>query len=248
MNFKSIVQRVHLWTGLILGAQVLLWMASGVFMSWFHITLVRGESNSVKGFPPELEATAYASPGGVIAQMDGATSLELRTFEGGPVYEVTGVNGVAIFDAGTGEKLSPISEDTARRIAKNDYSGVAEIVKVALMAETPYEYRLEKPVWRVDFGDRFHTRIYVSPSTGEVSSRRNDIWRIFDFLWMLHIMDYDERDDINNWFLRIASAAGLMFAISGLIIVVLRFKHGRYKNDAMLVAGVKPHKQKRAEP
>ena len=239
MNFKSIVQRVHLWTGLILGTQVLLWMASGVFMSWFHITLVRGESNSVIATPPELEATAYASPGGVIAQMNGATSLELHTFQGRPVYEVRDINGVALFNARTGEKLSPISEDTARHIAKNDYSGDAEIVKVALMAETPYEYRLEKPVWRVDFGDRFHTRIYISPSTGEVSSRRNDIWRIFDFLWMLHIMDYDERDDVNNWFLKIASAAGLMFAISGLIIVVLRFKHGRYANDLALVVGKK---------
>lgn len=247
MSFKTIVQRIHLWTGLILGIQVLLWMLSGVFMSWFHIELVRGESNAVKAVAPELEAAAYASPGGVIAQADGAISLELRTFEGRPVYEVTDINGVSLFNARTGERLDPISEEVARRLAKNDYVGDAKIVKVALMAETPYEYRGEKPVWRVDFDDTLHTRIYVSRITGEVASRRNDIWRIFDFLWMLHIMDYDERDDINNWFLKIASAAGLMFAISGLIIVVLRFKHGRYKNDVMLAAGVKPQKTKRAE-
>ncbi len=247
MSFKSIVQRIHLWTGLILGAQVLLWMLSGVIMSWFHISLVRGETNSVSVVPPELEATAYASPGGAIAQMEGATSLELRTFQGRPVYEVRGINGVAIFDATSGEKLSPISEEIARRVAKNDYSGDAEIAKTTLMSDPPHEYRREKPVWRVDFDDDLHTRIYVSPSTGKVSSRRNDVWRLYDFFWMLHIMDYDERTNFNNWFVKIASAAGLGFAISGMFIVVFRLQRGRYTNDIMLAIGEKPHKKKRAE-
>ncbi len=247
MSFKAIVQRIHLWTGLLLGAQVLLWMASGVIMSWFHLDLVRGETNAVKTTPPELEATAYASPGGVIAQMNGATSLELRTFQGRPVYEVKDVDGIALFNARTGDRLAPISEETARRVARNDYSGDAKIIKSALMTDPPHEYRRDKPVWRVDFDDSLHTRIYVSRLTGEVASRRNDIWRVYDFFWMLHIMDYGERTNFNNWFVKIASAAGLIFAISGMIIVVLRFRHGRYKNDVMLFAGTKPHKQKRAE-
>jgi len=248
MSFKAIVQRIHLWTGLILGAQVLLWMASGVIMSWFHIELVRGETNSVPATPPELEATAYASPGGVIAQTDGATSLELRTFEGRPVYEVTDINGIALFNARTGDRLAPISEETARRVAQNDYSGDAKIVKSALMSDPPHEYRRDKPVWRVDFDDGLHTRIYVSRLTGEVASRRNDIWRVYDFFWMLHIMDYGERTNFNNWFVKIASAAGLIFAISGMIIVVWRLQRGRYANDLTLVVGKKAHKQKRAEP
>ena len=247
MSFKALVQRIHLWTGLILGAQVLLWMASGVIMSWFHLDLVRGETNSVKAEPPELAAMAYASPGGVIAQMEGATSLELRTFEGRPVYEVTDANGVAIFDAQSGEKLSPISEIAAQRVAKNDFSGDAKIVRTALMTDPPHEYRREKPVWRIDFNDSLHTRIYVSPSTGEVASRRNDIWRVYDFFWMLHIMDYNNRTNFNNWFVKIASAAGLLFAISGMIIVVYRIQRGRYGNDLKLAAGVAPQKQKRAE-
>lgn len=247
MGFKAIVQRIHLWAGLLLGWQVLLWMMSGVIMSWFHLDLVRGETNSVPVTPPELEATAYASPGGVIAQMDGATSLELRTFQGRPVYEVTDVNGMALFNARTGDKLAHITEETARRVAKNDYSGDAKIVKTALMSDPPHEYRRDKPVWRVDFDDSLHTRIYVSRVTGEVASRRNDIWRVYDFFWMLHIMDYNNRTNFNNWFIKIASAAGLIFAISGMIIVVYRVQRGRYGNDLNLAAGVAPHKQKRAE-
>ncbi|NOX93696.1 MAG: PepSY domain-containing protein [Alphaproteobacteria bacterium] len=229
--FNKIIQRIHLWVGLLLGIQVSLWMLSGVFMSWFHIDLVRGDTNAFITPPPELEASAYASPGGVIAQVDGATSLELRSFMNRPVYEITSADGVALFDASTGQKLSPISEDTARAVAKQDYVGEGKIVKIALMSETPYEYRKEKPVWRVDFNDNLHTRIYVSPSTGEVASRRNDVWRIFDFLWMLHIMDYGERTDFNNPLLKAASATGLLFAISGLIMVVMKKGRNQIARD-----------------
>ena len=249
MSFKAIVQRIHLWSGLILGAQVLLWMLSGVIMSWFHIELVRGESNSLSMNvrPPELAAMTYASPGGVIAQMEGATLLELRTFQGRPVYEVRGIRETAIFDARTGEKLSPISEDTARTVAHRDFAGEVKIVNSALMTDPPHEYRREKPVWRIDFDDNLNTRIYISPSTGEIVSRRNDIWRLYDFFWMLHIMDYDERENFNNPLVKTASAAGLIFAISGMIIVVYRLRRGRFGNDLNWVTGRKAPKQKRAE-
>ncbi len=247
MTFQTIVQRIHLWAGLLLGVQILIWMASGVFMTWFHITLVRGETNAFIAPPPELEATAYASPGGVIARVNGATSLELRSFMNRPVYEVTGIDGVVMFDASTGEKISPISEETARAVATQDYIGDGEIVRVALMSNPPYEYRKELPVWRVDFNDNLHTRIYISHSTGEVASRRNDIWRVFDFFWMLHIMDYGERENINNPLVKTASATGLVFALSGIIMVIYRLGRGRYKNDLSLLSGKHQRKQKRAE-
>ncbi|MEE9311744.1 MAG: hypothetical protein V3V10_04955, partial [Planctomycetota bacterium] len=58
----KIIQRLHLWVGLLLGIQVTLWMLSGVVMSWYHIDLVRGTTNAFIAPPPELEASAYASP------------------------------------------------------------------------------------------------------------------------------------------------------------------------------------------
>ncbi len=235
--FNKIIRRFHLWVGLLLGIQLALWTFSGVVMSWFHIDLVRGDRARFHVSAPELEASAYASPGGVIAQMEGVTSLELRSFMNRPVYEVSGFNGVALFDASTGEKLSPISENTARAVAKQDYVGKGKIVKLKLMHETPYEYRREKPVWRADFDDNLHTRIYISPSTGEVASRRNDVWRIYDFFWMLHIMDYDGRDDFNNLFIRIASGAAFLFAISGLIMVVMKTGRNQIARDIKFITG-----------
>ena len=37
------------------------------------------------------------------------------------------------------------------------------------------------------------------------------------FLWMLHIMDFDTRDDFNHPLLQIAAALGLIIALSGVV-------------------------------
>jgi len=41
-------------------------------------------------------------------------------------------------------------------------------------------------------------------------------------MWMLHIMDYETRDNFNSWWLRLAAFLALLFAISGLALVVQR--------------------------
>jgi LPXTG-motif cell wall-anchored protein len=57
--------------------------------------------------------------------------------------------------------------------------------------------------------------VYVSTEKGTIQKIRNNRWRVFDFLWMLHTMDYEGRDDINNWILRIFSLLGLVALLSG---------------------------------
>ncbi|MFC2952811.1 PepSY domain-containing protein [Marinicaulis aureus] len=244
MKAKTWVQRIHLWAGLILGIQVLLWMASGVIMSWFPIEMVRGENVAFISPPIELEAQAYASPGGIIAQAAGATSVELKRFGGRVVYLASNADGaIAMFDASSGERLTPLKERDVRGIAKQDFVGDGEIVSARLISFPPQEYRRETPVWRVDFDDKYNTRLYISPSSGEVRARRNDIWRLYDFFWMLHIMDYEDREDFNNPLVMTAAAAGLVFALSGIIIVIMRLTRGRYKHDLMLLARAKPRKR-----
>lgn len=248
MTFKSLIQRVHLWAGLILGIQVLLWMLSGVVMSWFPIELVRGEVSAYSAPDIPLDAQTYASPGGIIAQADGATSIELRRFMGQPVYLARGEDGAkGIYDASSGERISPLNEATVRKIAKQDYVGEGNIIRAALMLYPPHEYRAERPVWRVDFDDKYHTRLYILPNTGEVRSRRNDIWRLYDFFWMLHIMDYDERENFNNPLIMAASLTGFIFALSGMIIVFYRLGRGRYKNDLSLLTKKHPQTNKPAD-
>ena len=50
---------------------------------------------------------------------------------------------------------------------------------------------------------------------------RNDRWRAFDFLWMLHTMDYRGRADFNNRALRAFSVLGLVTVLSGFVLFVL---------------------------
>jgi uncharacterized iron-regulated membrane protein len=237
MTFGKIIQRIHLWAGLLIGIQVIFWMTSGVVMSWFHIDLVRGERSAFSAPALELEAKGYASPGGVIAQMDGATTVSLRHFLGRPVYEAEGVNESALFDASTGERISPVEEKAAREVANADYVGAGKITQLNLMTDAPHEYRGKQPVWRADFDDGLHTRLYISPETGRVISRRNDVWRIFDFFWMLHIMDYGDRTNINSLLLRAFAAAGLLFAFSGLVLVVMKKGRNQIARDLLFITG-----------
>ena len=235
MMFKAVIRRIHLWTGLLLGVQFLLWMASGAVMTWFDIASVRGETSAFLAPPRELRASTYASPGGVIAQTQGATSVELRTFLNTDVYEVRTASGPVLFNAATAERMSPISEDAARAVAERDYLGEGAISVLALLDNPPHEYRGPTPVWRADFDDSWNTRLYISQATGEIVARRNDIWRIYDFFWMLHIMDYVDRENFNNPLVRAASGAGLAFAFSGLVMLFFRNSRQTLADDILSV-------------
>jgi uncharacterized iron-regulated membrane protein len=229
MKLRRFVELAHLWLGLILGAQVVLWMASGVVMSFFDIALVRGETNAAANYAIELEAHNYSNPGGVIVQTPGASKLTLRHFLGKPVWEVEGAEGSALFDADTGEQISPIKAEQARAVAKRDFVGEAEIEATELLNAPPHEYRGDAPVWRVSFKDKLETRIYISPQTGEIEARRNKIWRLYDFFWMLHIMDYKERENFNNPLVKTVSATALLFSLTGVFLVVTSFARGRHR-------------------
>jgi uncharacterized iron-regulated membrane protein len=229
MKSFRVIRRLHLWFGLILAVQVFLWMASGVVMSVFDIELVRGERNALSGPAPELEASNYASPGGVIAQADGATSLILKTLLGRSVYQVDAAGGQALFDAKTAQRISPISEATALDVAQRDFIGDGRVGRAELLSEAPREYRRALPVWRVTFTDDLATRIYVSPQTGEIEARRNKIWRLYDFFWMLHIMDYEGRENFNNPLLKTVSITALLFAATGIYLVVALLLQGKYR-------------------
>jgi hypothetical protein len=77
-------------------------------------------------------------------------------------------------------------------------------------------------VWQVQFDDKTKTRLYINADTAELMNVRTRLWRAFDFMWMLHIMDYKGRDDINNWWLWLAALMASLFALSGLGLVVHR--------------------------
>ncbi len=85
------------------------------------------------------------------------------------------------------------------------------------------------PLWRVDFADRFSTSFYIDPYTGALATRRHQYWRIFDFLWMLHIMDYSDREDFNNPLIIFVALIAIWLGISGFILLFGTFnRHDFY--------------------
>jgi exosortase/archaeosortase len=55
-------------------------------------------------------------------------------------------------------------------------------------------------------------------------TKRHDFWRLFDIMWMLHIMDYDTREDIHNPLLTIMASLALLTALAGLALVYISFR------------------------
>ncbi len=190
MKLRRALKGLHLALGLVLSAQAFLWLASGVALGWFPSGVVDGGGRSQTIISPELDARSYASPGGAIAQVPGATDVTLKHFLNRVVYLVHGPDGPALFDARTVEKLSPLPESIVRDIAKRDFVGDATITKAELLTLAPKEYQGETPVWRASFADDRRTRLYISPASGEVVARFNRYSSIHSFFRKLHMMEY----------------------------------------------------------
>ncbi len=63
-------------------------------------------------------------------------------------------------------------------------------------------------------------------------TRRHELWRVFDFVWMLHIMDYDTRENVNNPLLRVFTWAAALMALSGAWLLLFSFPRRRQKARA----------------
>ncbi len=222
MKIHRFFRKFHRWLGLLIGLQVVLWLAGGFVMSFFDIHQVRGEDNIAK---PETivitEKVAFNSDQLIDGLGYSPLSIELGQWQERLVWRVKGENKVDIFDAASGQKLSPFAEDILKVVALKDFSGIGELVSSQKITESTTEIRGRTlPLWQFQFNDEENTRIYVSPDSGEVVARRNDTWRLFDFFWMLHIMDYQDRDDFNHPLLIIAALLGVLFSLSGIYLVV----------------------------
>lgn len=215
-------RKFHKWLGLIIGLQLLLWVVGGFVMSFFDIEQVRGEDQIAEqamadlSQPLGINATEAITLAGIDAEQ-----VALKSWLNKPVWLVTGQKSQALIDAVQGELITPLTESTARQVAKADFLGEESIEQINLLTKPVGEARGKTyPLWQVIFSDDDETRIYVSQQSGEVVARRNNTWRLFDFFWMLHIMDYDERTDFNNPLLIFAALLAILMSISGLYLVL----------------------------
>ena len=131
-------------------------------------------------------------------------------------------------DARSGE-LAPVSRAEAELIARRDQLDSPAAREITLVEGTPpLEYRdcehaeCTLPAYRVALADAAGTIVYVDAATGDVTARRNDRWRFYDFFWSLHIMDYRAREDFNHWLIRGAGLLAVATVLSGIVLLTIR--------------------------
>ena len=96
------------------------------------------------------------------------------------------------------------------------------------MTEESSEYRGALPAWRVQFPDG-GLSVYVAENTGAVTARRSDLWRLYDTLWALHIMDYRDHENFNHAPIIIVSILAFLSTIAGIALIPYRFRWRRKK-------------------
>ena len=136
---------------------------------------------------------------------------------------------ITLFDTETGEKRASFDETEAGTIATAALVEPMKIRQVTYLTEenvgSHHEYREQPlPAWAVTFDHPENFTVYLAADSGQVRSFRTSDWRVYDFLWMLHTMDFVGRDDINNYALRIFSGLGMLMLSSGFLYFFVTFK------------------------
>ncbi len=218
----SFWRRVHKYLGWVLLLQLICWFGSGLVMSILPIDQVRGEH--LRQPLPAPDWSQAISPAR-LAQQHPDYQLKLSQQGKTPVYHFSKEQEQLFYSALTGEALTPLSDDQVRNFAQLQYQGAAEIDKVQHLQQAPFEVRhLAAPLWQVQFADDEGSYFYLEQHTGKLLSVRTDHWRVFDFVWMLHIMDYEDREDFNHPLLMLFSGTALFFTLTGAFLLPWRRK------------------------
>lgn len=234
-SFQKLTRKWHRYLGVLLGLQFLLWTFGGLYFSWTDIKTIRGEDikadKSILSLPSNAGSLTSLRDS-INLQISGAKYDQLHIVDilGKMYYQVhikSPVAQVVLYDVQSMKQRPSLTKDEAIQIATNSLKAPSKVLETSYLTETNshHEYR-EKPLpaYAVTFDKPNNTTVYVSASLGSVQSYRNNQWRLFDFLWMMHTMDYRERDNFNNMLLRIFSVFGLVTLLSGFTLFFLTAK------------------------
>jgi hypothetical protein len=212
---RLLLRKYHIWLGWLVGLPFLLWSVSGLVMVMKPIEEVRGE-----GLIAEAPLLA---PGGLVAVPQigprPVTSLQLEQRGDGTKWVIRYADGASrLADALTGRLLPPLTAAQAVATLNARYTGNASVTAVDRTSadKPPIDLRRNVEAWRISMSDG--SRFYVSTATGEIVARRTAFWRFYDFMWGLHIMDLETREDTHN---PLVIAFGILALITTILAIVL---------------------------
>lgn len=225
MPLARLASFVHKWLALLAGIQIVFWVVSGLFFTIFPIEQIRSE-NLIRAAQTQSIDTVSLAPLASLRGEGNALPTKL-TIERRPVGQVVIAEFAdappILFDATTLQRLSPLSAVEASAVARAHVTLTADPTSVTLVTEESAEYRGALPAWRVQFPDG-GLSVYVAQNTGAVTARRSDLWRVYDTLWALHIMDWQNHEDFNHPLIVIVTLITLLSVIAGIVLIPYRIR------------------------
>lgn len=223
---KYFIRKTHRYLGVFIGVQFFLWTVGGLYFAWTNINEIRGK-HIVHQDDVLIVKNKMLTPAQVLKmnQIPIASVKELKLtslfFES--YYDVILENNMMLINTETGEIRASISEEEARKITLKKLKKDIPIKNIEYVTEDNIDQHFQYrggmlPAWAVELEDDSNTVLYICALRGTLERVRTKEWRIFDYLWMLHIMDFDERDNINNSILRGFSVLGLITIMSGFVL------------------------------
>jgi len=232
IGLKRSMRAWHRWLGLFTSIQLLLWTVSGLFFTVPDITDVRGEQYRLTKDNLEIESSPknLAPIQSIIKNdsdfMDEDFKIILKKRAQSWVYEVqSSKRKTKIFNAFNGQQLGSISQSEAIWVVDNKTTMKPIGVELINEPKIGSEYRgRDLPLYRVRVEKPESGVVYIDPTTGDIMAIRTKLWRAWDFLWSLHIMDYRERDDFSHWLIRIFAALSVLTVVSGIVLWIISSK------------------------
>lgn len=217
----------HRWLSLAVGLQLVIWCLSGAYMVVTDLDFIHGDHLLSTSKKPAIDAANMKKIPGIIEKYPQAETIELTSQwikqQWLPVFSVS-TSPPRLLDAETLAPITLTQEDIAE-IAKQRFMERRAIKNMTLLqsgdnfpSEIPASVA---PIWQVTFAGITRPTLYLHPNTGEVVTQRHNYWRVFDFAWMLHIMDYENRVDIQTNLLKVLIIGNVVFFITGMVLIVV---------------------------
>ena len=210
---KLIVRNTHKYLSFFISVQLLLWTISGIYFAFNKIENVRGEQYRVD-VPRELDFQA------VDFVIPDAIDVSLKKRLEHTIVIASTASGMRYFDV-NGNSVNHLTPEETMQIVDEQTTLEPLRVEQVNTAERGSEYRGRAlPIYRViaNNSDGNEINVYVNIFSGDISAIRSTQWRIWDLMWGFHIMDWVERDNIDNLLLKVFSILALVSSITGILL------------------------------
>ena len=210
---KLIVRNTHKYLSFFISIQLLLWTISGIYFAFNKIENVRGEQY-------RLQSPSNYSFKNIDFEIPDATSAVVRKRLDKTIVAASTKAGMRYFDE-AGDPLKKISFDEAKKIVLKNTLLKPIAVEEINESKKGSEYRgRELPIYKVITHNANNKEInaYLNIFSGDIVAIRSAQWRIWDLMWGFHIMDWQERDNIDNMLLKIFSILALISSLSGILL------------------------------